>query len=310
MIYCSIQTMKRGSSSRASHSESSSECGDDDHCDDEDSSFSSAERKPSYISKKSSSSAHNHGHEQIAIADNLVNDTTTTSSFLSPVLTVWKAADDTVDTGSTSATLSDYNPTSHHHHKKKKRKVKAAFKDGKPHGLLQAKWDEMFNRLVTYKVKHGNCLVPNRYKGDASLGAWVSTQRRQYKILTTGSYESTPMTPDRAQRLESLGFIWATKDPRHVPWDRRLQELVAFKKKYGVSAELVPLHSTFYSFRITLIIPKVTYIVLLQSSIALFQLDMRYVYNNSFCLLLYLQNHLYGLQHSLNSRFAWSTTFI
>lgn len=231
--------MKRASSSRASHLESSSECGDD-RSDVDDSSFSSAECKPSYISKGSSSPAHNDGKEHSAKADDVVNDTTTSSSFPTPVPTVLKSADHNVDTGHTSAKLSDNNSTSHHRHKKKKRQEKPAVKDGKPHGLLQAKWDEMFNRLVAYKIKHGNCLVPNRYKGDSSLGAWVSTQRRQYKILTTGSYESTPMTPDRAQRLESLGFIWATKDPRHVPWDRRLQELVAFKKKYGVS--LMVLH--------------------------------------------------------------------
>ena len=155
LIYCSTLKMKRSSSSRASHLESSSECGDDDRFDDEDSSFSSDECKPSYISKGPSSPAHNSGQEHSAIADDLVNDTTTSSSFSPPVPNVWKAADDAVDTGRMSAKLSDSNPTFHHRHKKKKRKVKSPCKDGKSHGLLQAKWDEMFNRLVAYKVKHG-----------------------------------------------------------------------------------------------------------------------------------------------------------
>ncbi len=44
---------------------------------------------------------------------------------------------------------------------------------------LQAKWDEMFQRLVEYKILKGDCLVPNRYKVDPPLGSWVSTQRRQ-----------------------------------------------------------------------------------------------------------------------------------
>jgi len=134
-----------------------------------------------------------------------------------------------------TSTVSAEESTSPPASRQKKRRAKQFLKDddGKPYGLLQVKWDEMFDRLVKYKLKHGDCLVPNRYKGDSSLGAWVSTQRRQYKILTTGSYESTPMTPDRAQRLESLGFVWATKDPRHVPWARRFQELVEFKKQYG-----------------------------------------------------------------------------
>ena len=42
----------------------------------------------------------------------------------------------------------------------------------------QAKWDEIFGRLLRYKEDHGDCLVPNRYEPDPSLGAWVSTQRR------------------------------------------------------------------------------------------------------------------------------------
>lgn len=112
--------------------------------------------------------------------------------------------------------------------KKKKRRRKGEGQQG-----LQERWDEMFQRLVEYRKKNGNCLVPNRYADDPSLGAWVSTQRRQYKILTSGSSESTPMTPERATRLMSIGFVWATKDPRHVPWETRFRELRDFKNKYG-----------------------------------------------------------------------------
>jgi hypothetical protein len=41
------------------------------------------------------------------------------------------------------------------------------------------------------------------------------------------------MTPERARRLDMLGFIWATTDPRHIPWDQRLQELITYKEKWG-----------------------------------------------------------------------------
>ena len=116
----------------------------------------------------------------------------------------------------------------------KKRRTRAGRKKGgKPFSTLQAKWDEMFDRLVAYKNENGNCLVPNRYEKDSSLGAWVSTQRRQYKILTSGSSESTPMTPQRAQRLNSIGFVWATKDPRHTPWETRFDQLRQFWLDHG-----------------------------------------------------------------------------
>jgi hypothetical protein len=37
---------------------------------------------------------------------------------------------------------------------------------------LQAKWDEMYRRLLSFREKHGHCLVPNRYSEDAQLGSW------------------------------------------------------------------------------------------------------------------------------------------
>ena len=37
-------------------------------------------------------------------------------------------------------------------------------------------WEEMFGRLVAYKQKHGDCLVPRSYS-DKQLATWVDTQR-------------------------------------------------------------------------------------------------------------------------------------
>lgn len=92
----------------------------------------------------------------------------------------------------------------------------------------------MFSRLVEFKRIHGHCLVPNRYAHDPSLGAWVSTQRRHYKILTSGEEGVTsPMTPSRAARLASIGFAWQTSDPRHVPWETRFQQLLEYKAQHG-----------------------------------------------------------------------------
>lgn len=75
--------------------------------------------------------------------------------------------------------------------------------------------------------------VPNRYAADPHLGSWVSTQRRQYKIMMSKGGGTTPMTQSRARRLEEIGFQWSTKDPRHVPWEKRYEELVAFKERFG-----------------------------------------------------------------------------
>jgi hypothetical protein len=246
------RTMKRAASSAEPESY-------DTISDEDDSSVSSTDGKPSYVTNEPLETTRN---------DQTREETREKSETSSINETSLPPAGDPDEMADESIGDSESSPVSN----KKQRRGKPVIKDGKPYGLLQAKWDEMFARLEAYKAKHGNCLVPNRYKGDASLGAWVSTQRRQYKILTTGSYESTPMTPDRAQRLEALGFIWATKDPRHVPWERRFQELVAFKKKYGVSFE-IPSRLLFIYCERTFVLTSHHYSV--HGSTVLFQSDMR-----------------------------------
>jgi hypothetical protein len=44
--------------------------------------------------------------------------------------------------------------------------------NGVPGQKLQAKWEQMYERLIVFKDKHGHCLVPNRYAEDAQLGSW------------------------------------------------------------------------------------------------------------------------------------------
>lgn len=93
------------------------------------------------------------------------------------------------------------------------------------------KWNAMFQALHQYKEIHGDCLVPNRYPGNPQLGSWVSTQRRQYKFYQED--QRPPMTQERIELLENLGFVWATRDPRHVPWDTRLEQLKKYKEIHG-----------------------------------------------------------------------------
>jgi hypothetical protein len=93
---------------------------------------------------------------------------------------------------------------------------------------MNIKWDDMLKRLLKFIGKTGHCLVPNRYPEDPRLGSWVSTQRRQYKVYSSGPKKSTSMTAERVSRLEEIGFQWSTKDPRHVPWDLRFDELLEF----------------------------------------------------------------------------------
>lgn len=62
-------------------------------------------------------------------------------------------------------------------------------------------WNEMFDRLVTFRKKHGTSDVPSQYEEDPHLANWVANQRHRKKM---GS-----LLPERAKRLDDVEFVWA-----------------------------------------------------------------------------------------------------
>lgn len=63
-----------------------------------------------------------------------------------------------------------------------------------------SKWNKQYERLVDFKQKNGNCLVPFMYKHDVPLSTWVSTQRQ--------SHAKNKLRPDRKELLDALEFVW------------------------------------------------------------------------------------------------------
>ena len=64
-----------------------------------------------------------------------------------------------------------------------------------------AVWNEMFERLLVFREKHGTCDVPSQWMEDPHLANWVANQRHRKKM---GS-----LLPDRAKRLDDAKFVWA-----------------------------------------------------------------------------------------------------
>lgn len=66
---------------------------------------------------------------------------------------------------------------------------------------LAEKWNENFQALLAYKELNGHCQVPISFKVNGlNLGAWVSTQRREYS--------SNKLLSARTKQLEAIGFVW------------------------------------------------------------------------------------------------------
>jgi superfamily II DNA or RNA helicase len=86
---------------------------------------------------------------------------------------------------------------------------------------LDEKWSKAFELLKKYKLKYGDCLVPQSFiDEDVALGAWVGTQR---KAINT-------MSKERKKLLEGIGFIW---DKKESIWQERYLELIKYKNKFG-----------------------------------------------------------------------------
>lgn len=64
-----------------------------------------------------------------------------------------------------------------------------------------AKWDEMFNTLVAYKERNGDCCVPRNYAKNPQLARWVGKQRSKRKT----------QSQSQLVRLNSIGFEWKMK---------------------------------------------------------------------------------------------------
>ena len=90
-----------------------------------------------------------------------------------------------------------------------------------------AKWYEMYQRLVAFTKEHAAIKVPLKYNKDPRLKCWVQTQR--HKNITN------KMPEKRTRLLNSIGFVWDARAPEYntSTWEEMFQRLVAYKMQHG-----------------------------------------------------------------------------
>jgi hypothetical protein len=99
--------------------------------------------------------------------------------------------------------------------------------------LSNQKWMDKFQLLVEYKDEFHHVRVPENqvYKG-VKLGIWVKHQRTNYKDKNTSI-----MTPERRDMLNSIGFIWDARRNENTShnraWNLRLGQLKDFYERNG-----------------------------------------------------------------------------
>ena len=66
-------------------------------------------------------------------------------------------------------------------------------------------WDQRFQEVLDFKKINGHANISQK---SGPPGTWVNTQRMQYRLLKEGN--DSPLTSDRCQKLESIGFSFKT----------------------------------------------------------------------------------------------------
>jgi len=91
----------------------------------------------------------------------------------------------------------------------------------------QMPFERRIEQLKAYKEKHGHFIVGNE---DKSLAKFCNSIRKGRR---NPEKSSTKLTDDRIASLDALGFDWILKKGNQMPFERRIEQLKAYKEKHG-----------------------------------------------------------------------------
>ena len=76
-------------------------------------------------------------------------------------------------------------------------------------------WNRKFKDMVDFIRVNGHAIVTQKHN-DKPLLRWVKNQRYQYMQLLAG--KKSKLTPERFDRLHSVGFVWRIDEPFQFPF--------------------------------------------------------------------------------------------
>lgn len=93
---------------------------------------------------------------------------------------------------------------------------------------LRSGWQQYYEAAKAYAQKHGNLLVPRRFKTEdgLALGEWLSTQRRVYAGLAPGT-----LTAQQVQALDQIGMQWENR--LELAWERGYAHARQYYREHG-----------------------------------------------------------------------------
>jgi hypothetical protein len=91
-------------------------------------------------------------------------------------------------------------------------------------------WENRLRELADYRKIHGHCNVRMKHSKNKQLGAWVNTQRTNYRLHFLEGKTSPKMTTVRIKALEGIGFEW---NSHGSAWEDHIRELADYRKTHG-----------------------------------------------------------------------------
>jgi glycerol-3-phosphate cytidylyltransferase-like family protein len=104
-------------------------------------------------------------------------------------------------------------------------------------GYNSSRWEDMFNQLLEFKLKHGHVKIPQKYDENPKLGIWVMRWRSKYREYKRTNEQKGD--PKQMKRLESIGLVddistgYEKARVTNSTWDYMFNQLLEFKKKHG-----------------------------------------------------------------------------
>lgn len=87
--------------------------------------------------------------------------------------------------------------------------------------LNEEEWEAVFQKLLEYKILHGDANVPQKYDKDG-LSSFTQYMRFYFKV--------GKLSLDRIERLKSIGFSF---NPNEDRWNCKFEELKRHKEMNG-----------------------------------------------------------------------------
>ena len=93
---------------------------------------------------------------------------------------------------------------------------------------LNCSWELMLAEAKKYYRKHGDLMVPAKYKTETglSLGNWLNVQRKIYSGKANGF-----LTEEQIAQLDALGIVW--DNYRNLTWEKSFLEAKAYYDRFG-----------------------------------------------------------------------------